>query len=298
MLQPKICCEHKSFTSRIIAKIIFNISINQYGFIHIDNSTTIFYDSSRFNLLCYDVPDLQNGYSTFPITYSSEWLLIQNILNNIDTISRKLDMITIFNEYSSKFLSIIDAILTFPLNCVTKCVIISNIFVDLNKPIKLYTSINNEWIPFCVLFGNTCNYLVKVIPQRNIMTKLINHFVTTKMDKNANIMCTSEQFTAFILFNKWSSIQFTILMFNHNSEKFSMYPLDTSQYKYYSRSHISHLPFDINEMYGCVVLFQSSDNTHKLTKENKRLLISKIIESLSKKMETHAWNVENNDLFY
>src|SRR5579863_332098 len=160
MMYQKICCERKTFTPQIIAKTLYNISINQYGFIHIDNNTTIFYDNLRFNLLCYDVPDLQNGYSIFPITYSVEWLFIQKILNHLDHKIISNVRYTMYS-YSSKMLLLIDTALSLPVNDDIKCIIISNIFINPEVPICLYTVINHKWAPFCKKFGKTCDHLVK-----------------------------------------------------------------------------------------------------------------------------------------
>lgn len=95
MLYPNVRCEHKTLSPQIIAKTLRNMSINKCGSIHDYDNTIIFFDNSHQSLpqkahafwdggidvLYYDIPDIENGYSSFPITYSLEWLNIQKILN-------------------------------------------------------------------------------------------------------------------------------------------------------------------------------------------------------------------------
>ena len=297
-MHPKIRCEYKTFTPQIIAKTLYNISTNQYEFIYVDNHTTIYFDNLHFNLLCYDVPDSLNGYPIFPITYSVEWIFIQKTLNQLDDITKSNIMI-ILSGYPSKLLSIIDAILSFPINYDIICIIITNIFANIGEPTTLYTQLNNEWTLFCVEFGNTCNYHVKFMIQDNIVRRLINHFITIKMDKTkANIMCTSESFTALMLYNEYIFADFTLLVFDHNSGKISTCLLHSISSARCSNFVISKSPFEIKKMYFCAVTYDLDNDTHKLTRERKILLINKIIETLSEKIEKRTWRIENNELFY
>lgn len=296
MILPKVHCEHKSLNPRIIATILYNISTDNYGFTHVDNKSTAYFDNSHLNLLCYDVPDLPNGYITHTITYSAEWLFLQKILNHQDD-KVKSYMIDILNTYPSKLLLIIDAIISSPVNQDIKFIIASNIFANLEKPIKLYASINSKLTLFCMGFDKSCNYLVKFTRQEHIIKKLLNYFITTKMDTKVNIMCTSESFTACILFNHHTKVDFTILTYDHNSDIVSMCVFDKLPNVDRFIDCVIGLPFKRDNLYNCTMIFHSDDNMFKLSKEKTKSLTNRIIKSLES-IKTHSWYLGNNDLFY
>ena len=298
MIHLKIRCGHKILNPQSVAKILYNISTNNYGFVHVDNYTAIFYDNLRFNLLCYDVPDSLNEYPIFPITYSIEWLFIQKTLNQLDR-TTKTNMMIILSGYPSKLLSIIDAILSFPINYDIICIIITNIFANIDKPTILYAYFNNEWILFCVEFGKTCNYLVNFTSHEHVIRRLINYFITIQtVKKNVNIMCTSESFTVLALYNESTHADFTMLAFDHNSGKISACLFDTISGKYCSTSAVSCSPFELKKIYNCFVIYDSNDNMQKLTSKRKTLLIDRIVKSFSEKIEKRTWYFGNTELFY
>ena len=297
MIHPKIHCEHKTLNPQSVAKILCNISTSNYGFVHVDNYTAIFYDNLRFNLLCYDVPDLLNGYPIYPITYSIEWLFIQKILNQLDD-TIKSHMVNILKLYPSKLLSIIDAILSFPLNYDIFCIMTTNIFTNIEKPTILCTIMHNTWRPFCIEFCKTCNYIAKFTIQEHIVKILINYFMTTKIDQNKNIVCISESFIVCILYNERSNINFTMLAFDHDSDKVYMCSVDTPPCTFYSFEAVTISPFDFKKIYDCVTIYHPNDNTYKLSKKRKNLLINGMIRSLSEKIATRTWHVGDNDFFY
>ena len=297
MLRSKICCEQKMLHPTIIAKLLFNMSINKYGFTHVDDDTTIIFNNLRFNLLYHDVTNLTNGYTIFPITYSVEWLFIQKLLNQLDD-TIKSHMVNILKLYPSKLLSIINAILSFSLNYDIFCIITTNIFTNIEKPTTLYTIIHNKWAPFCIEFGKTCNYIAKFTMQKRIIKRLVNCFMTAKIDQNKNIMCISESFTVCILYNERSNINFTMLAFDHDSDKVYMCSVDTSPCNFYSFEAVTRSPFDFKKIYDCITIYHSTDNTYKLSKKRKNLLINGMIRSLSEKIGTRTWYVRDNDFFY
>src|SRR5579863_9064904 len=217
MLFPKIHCERNIFNPQLIAKLLHNISTNNYGFTYIDDDATIYFCDSQLNLLCRDVSYQSNGYSIFPITYSTEWVLIHKLLNQLDK-TTKLNMIDILKSYSSKLLLIIDVIMLLPLDHDIKYIIMMNVFTNLSIQ-RYYTLINDRVVPFCVELCKTCHYLVKFSMQENIIKRLMNYFMIRNADKN--IMCTFESITAFILCNEHISIDFTILIFDHNTDEMS-----------------------------------------------------------------------------
>src|SRR5579863_6043891 len=160
MLYPKISCEYKTFSPQTIVETLRNISTNNYGFIHVDISTTIIFDNLRLNLLRYDGSNLLNGYTIYPIMSSVKWVFIQKLLNQLDK-TIKSCVSNILSSHPSKLLSIIDATLSFPVNYDIFCIIITNVFTSLEKMITLYIPINNKWTPFCMLIGEKCEFLVK-----------------------------------------------------------------------------------------------------------------------------------------
>lgn len=309
MMYQKIYCEYQYLDPPMIAKILFNISINKRGFVRVNDNATIFFDNSCTNLLHYDILHQQSGYLVCVITYSTEWLFIQKFMNSLNEMIKYI-MIDILNLCSFKLLSIIDAVLSFPVNDDIKFVIMSNIFTNLRGPVKFYAPINNKWIPFCVEFGGTCNYLTKITAKESVIKKLMNRFITTRMDRHSNIMCTSESFTAFILFNDHIRADFTMLTFDHDSDKISMCLFDKSLNKCQRTYTIFGSPFDQRKLHYCTTIFCSDNNVYKLTKSCTELLIDRVIESLSKKEEMyalkqdsstnqmHTWYLGNNDLFY
>ena len=303
MLYSKISCEHKMLNSQTITKTLFNMATNKYGFIH-DNDITIFFDKSH--LLCYDISDLPSRYATYPITYSAGWLFIQKLLNQLDETTKSY-IITIINLYPSKLLSIIDAILSFPVNHDIICVMVTIIFTNLEKPTVLCTLINNKWVPFCIKFGKTCDYLINFTMGKNVMKQLINQFMATKMDKDVDIMCASEFFTTFILYNEFYHIKFTMLIFDRICNKVYMCLIDTNfpplegsttLGKFCSTIVVDTPLFDFKKMYYCTDIYYSSDNTFKLAKKRKNLLINRIIKIASRNIRMGTWHLGNDELFY
>ena len=242
MIYPKIYCERDVLSYQHIIKILHNISINEYGFTHVDNNTITFLDNLGCTLLYYDVTNSINKYSTFPITCSTEWLFIQTLLNQLDG-TTKSNIINALKECPHKMLLIINTALSLPVNYDIKCIIISNIFINFEALIKFYTIINETLLPFCVKFGRVCE-LIRPTTQNDIIKKLMNHFALTKMDKYANIMCISESFTICMVYNEYNNFNFTMLTFDNASDKVSIYPICTSSnicYSIYILANTLHL---------------------------------------------------------
>ena len=241
--------------------------------------------------------------------------LIQKILHRLDS-STKMNILNTINEFTSNVLSIFSAILLLPVNDDIICIIISNIFTHLKGPTRYHTFINKKWALFCSSFGKTCNYVTKHVVQDNIMKKLMNHFITTKMDSFVNIMCASKMFTIFILFNEYYYINFTFLAFDNESDNVVMSPFDVSHEhdcknhehlicpyyeltsSYYFHDNVDRIPFNFNKMYHCDDIYYSDDNMFNLSKSRKNLLISKIIKVLSKKFKHRHLGYGNINLFH
>src|SRR5579863_10209371 len=181
MYHTNIYCERYHPTPQIIATILHKLSTNNYGSIYVNNNVTFIIDKSGAKLQYRNKFEPIMNKSISHISCSEEWIFIQKILNQLDEVT-KLYITDILNSYPSKLLLIISAILSFPENCDIKCLMLSHFFVNLDEPIKMYTWINNKWTLFCVSFGNTCNYLYKFKAREHVMKKLINYFVTTKMN--------------------------------------------------------------------------------------------------------------------
>lgn len=204
---------------------------------------------------------------------------------------------------SHKLLLIIDTILSFPVNSDIKYVITTNLFTNFEAPTNFYSLINYDRAIFCVEFGGVCHYLAKFTTHDNLMKRLFNYFVTTKMRKN--IMCTSESFTAFILRNIYVHVDYTILTFDHNSNKCSIYLLDTNPNRDYSPYIGRKTYFDLKIMYDCATIFYpvnidqiTNDDTYHSTKEHIDSLIDRIIKILSETFDGAHFYTENNSLLY
>ena len=232
------------------------------------------------------------------ITLPMKQTLIQRILDQLDMLT-KLNVLDILNQFALNVLSIFDVIISSPVDNDIKCIIISIIFTDLGEPVKYYTSVNKKWVPFCVSFGKTCNYLLNFDAQENVMKTIMNHFITTKMDKSVNIMCISKSFAAFILHNdsKHTCANFTFLAFDRKLSKLFMCAVDKSTEHCCTLINYSHatcpfnyssfyqhcIPgqahFELRNMYMCDVIFYSSDNRYTLGQKHKNQLINKVSSS-------------------
>ena len=249
------------------------------------------------------------------IIQSEELTCIQKILKQLDA-STKLIIIDTLNGFTLNVLSIFDVILTFPIINDIKCFIITMMFTNLGGPIKYYTSVNNKWVPFCISFGKSCNFLLKFDAQELVMNKLMTHFISTKMDKSVNIMCVSKLFAAFILHNdpKYTCAKFTFLTFDRISDKVSMCVFDEltkfdcksptphhNTCPFNVRSFYRHhgpvdLTFELNNMYVCDVIYCPDERIYTLTKTHKNQLINKIIKMLSR--INNYCGYKYNQLFY
>ena len=244
-------------------------------------------------------------------------IFAQTMLDQLD-ISTKLNILDILNQFTLNVISIFSAIISFSVDDDIKYIIISIIFTNLEGPIKYYTSVNKKWVPFCVSFGKTCNYLLKFNAQENIMKTIMNHFIMTNMDNSVNIMCISKSFVAFILYNypEYTCAKFTFLAFDRKSSELSMCTFDKLIEQYCTTLRIDHgacpfnkngffqsrvpnkAPFELNNMYTCDVLYYSDNNTYTLAKKHKNQLVDQIMRSLSTRIKTYAYSHENNNLFY
>ena len=309
MYHTKVCYENYKFDPRAVAVMLYNMSICKWGPMIMSNNAkneiTVNLDKSCTKLMYHGNFELVKD----DITCSEEWICIQKNLNRLDGVTI-LIIKDILKLYPLKLLSIISAILSFPIDYDVKHIILSHVFINLEKSTTFYAYVGDEWRQFYVAFGQKCHYVAKIMTQEIIIKQLIDHFVTTKMDSDVNIMCTSESFTAFILHNeKRCCADFTFLTFDHASHKITMYLFDVSD-EHIDGIHddilcpsiinddcdpinVNKLPFNFNKMHKCTIIFHSNDNTFKLTKKCINLLVSGIVG----KLKYYGLEYENDNLF-
>ena len=213
MYHQKIYCKYDKFDPTDVATILYNLSTNKYGFINC-GGITIYLNKAHSILSCYNTLDTLN--ERIPITFSEEWLNVQIILNKLNE-GAKSNIIIALKKYPTKMLLIISAILSFTVISDMKYMIISKLFTKFKLSIEYYIISNNKCAPFFRYFGGVCDYIVRFQQYGNIAKKLIDHFVTTKMDDTTNIMYVSNSCTLCMLHNKYCDAKFTFLHFDHGS---------------------------------------------------------------------------------
>lgn len=296
MHHQKIYCEYTKLNPRIIATILRNTSINKWGYIYADYDTIIFLDKSHSRLLHYNIFNKMNEYEMFPIIYSEEWICIQRFLNSLDN-QTNTNILKSLNMYPTKILLMIDVILSFPVNFDIKYIILTKLFTRFKQPMRLFTVVDDKWIPFCVCIDGTCNYLIKFKTHERNMKTLINDFITSKMNYDVNMMYISDSTVTFILYNDYCSIKFTILVFDYINDHLSMYPLDISSSRQYPCSSIGEIiPFELNKIDDFYVNYNSI--IHVNTNKHISNSLRKIREILSSSDAMRCWIPSDNKLFY
>ena len=251
-------------------------------------------------------------YESVSIT-TEERIFTQQFFCGLNMLT-KLNIINSLNTHPTKMLLIFNATLNLPVIFDIKRAIITKIFTNFKLSITLRTVIDNVLTPFCATFDMTCNYLTKFRTHEKIVKRLIDHFIITSMNQRTNIMCISNTSTSFILHNEYSSVNFSLLIFDHTLNNIDMYifdmlyghdckthghmicPFDVKYY--YPHTSSNKVLFDLNNMYNCDVIYYPNNEVHILTKTSKNVLVSKIIKVLSKKINTNDGEYENNHLFY
>lgn len=216
MYHQKIYCEYNNFSPAIVATMLHNISTKKYGFVNYDNIQICL---SKYNsqLLKCDVLHTINVFESIPITFSEEWVQIQTILNELDG-TTKFNIIATLKKYPTKLLLIFSTILSFIVTNDSKYMIISKTFNNFEPPINYYVLDNCKCNIFFTCFGGTRDYIIQFKRNNNIAKKVIDHFVTTKMDSNTNIMCISNTCVLCILYNVNCQAKFTFLSYYYESE--------------------------------------------------------------------------------
>ena len=151
--------------------------------------------------------------------------MIQLFLNKLDHVSTS-NMIKFMNVFSKKILSILDAILSLPMNCDIKSIILSFMFINSRKLIMFSTIINHESEIMCAYFGDMiCEYRSKHTTKGLAVRKILNHVATLDLEVATRIMCICKQFTTLMFNNQHSTKMFMILMIDNNTNMVSLYPL-------------------------------------------------------------------------
>ena len=153
MYYSKVHCNQYDFDSKTVSTILYNVSINATGFIYYDTYYTIHLNNAQLNMLLSSQIIKSREYSDIPITYSIDWIMVQKFLNQLDPVSTS-NMIKFMDTFSKKILSILDAILSLPMNCDIKLIILSFMFINSRKLTTFSTIINSESKIICAHFGD------------------------------------------------------------------------------------------------------------------------------------------------
>src|SRR5579863_3187076 len=225
MYYSKVHCNQYDFDSKTVSTILYNVSINATGFIYYDTYYTIHLNNAQLNMLLSSQIIRSREYSDIPITYSIDWIMVQKFLNQLDPVSTS-NMIKFMDTFSKKILSILDAILSLPMNCDIKLIILSFMFINSRKLTTFSTIINHESEIMCAYFGDMiCEYRSKHTTKGLAVRKILNHVATLDLEVATRIMCICKQFTTLMFNNQHSTKMFMILMIDNNTNIVSLYPL-------------------------------------------------------------------------
>lgn len=296
MYYPKIYCEHHNFDPKVIGIILYNISTNVIGFIHNNVDYVIYRDTTQLKLL---QSNMVNKIYEHEIIYSEDWVLMQRYLNKLKY--EVTSNIIYYMKYGSKeILSIIDAVLSFPMNSDIKFIIMSNIFTNSDILVRISTVIDYKSQYLCVYFGGMCKYNFNLATGGAIIKKLIDYYVTTNMRKKIKLMCVFGSFTILMFNNLYSREDFTILIFNHDTNKVTMYPFCVNGGcigNYYGYDGIKYVSRFINNMHECTIIRELNFNSRVI------LDIKSLIEKIKHHVQLfvskfHAEYMPDDDLFY
>ena len=298
MYYPKVYCDNYILSPKLVSIILYKISNNADGFMYHDTNYVIYLKNTQLKVLSFNTIDQINPHTNISISYSEDWIMIQKFLNKFDD-DVALHMQRFLNQYSKELFSIIDAILSLPMNRDIKLIIMSKTFTNLSKITKISTVIDKYPRYFCVYFGDIHKYHFKLTNKGVVIKKLLDHYmITSNIYDNTKIMYVSELYIALMVNNLYSRTEFTILMFENETNKFTIYPLCINVMCtdcYFRERAVNTITNISNSIDFCTVICEPKFtlNVKPLIKKMKHY----IQPFMLKLSNTHMY-VLDNDLFY